>query len=76
MIASVCEYEANAFCRRLLLRDEDVDLLNEDLSFFGVASNLRIARLLDLSSGAETEGYHFGPPAGGRQNRGHGGGRV
>ena len=47
---SSTEYEANVFAAELLLKDEDVfELLNEDMSFFGVASTLRIPpELLDF----------------------------
>jgi Zn-dependent peptidase ImmA (M78 family) len=45
--ASVAEYEANVFAAELLLKDEDVlELLNDDTSFFSVASMLRVPQEL------------------------------
>ena len=48
--ASLYEYEANIFTADYLLDDDEVlDLLNEDLSFFGAASRLNVpAELLDF----------------------------
>ena len=48
--ASVFEYEANIFAADYLMDDDEVlDLLNEDLSFFGAASRLNVpAELLDF----------------------------
>ncbi len=48
--ASIYEYEANIFTADYLLDDDEVlDLLNEDLSFFGAASRLNVpAELLDF----------------------------
>jgi len=48
--ASIYEYEANIFAADYLMNDEEVlDLLNEDLSFFGAASELKVpAELLDF----------------------------
>lgn len=47
---SVFEYEANIFAADYLMTDEDVlDLLNEDISFFSVASRLNVpAEMLDF----------------------------
>ncbi|MDD4324165.1 MAG: ImmA/IrrE family metallo-endopeptidase [Eubacteriales bacterium] len=47
---SIYEYEANIFAADYLLDDDEVlDLLNEDLSFFGAASRLNVpAELLDF----------------------------
>ena len=63
--ASVTEYEANVFAAELLLKDEDVfELLNEDMSFFGVAANLRIPpELLDFKFRVlKRKGYKFREP--------------
>ena len=63
--ASVTEYEANVFAAELLLKDEDVlELLNEDTSFFGVASNLLIPpELLDFKFRVlKRKGYQFREP--------------
>ena len=63
--ASSTEYEANVFAAELLLKDEDVfELLNEDMSFFGVASNLRIPpELLDFKFRVlKRKGYQFREP--------------
>ena len=48
--ASSMEYEANIFAAELLLEDEDViEKLNDDLSFFQAASELRVpAEILDF----------------------------
>lgn len=48
--ASTFEYEANIFAAELLLEDEDViERLNDDLSFFQAASELRVpAEILDF----------------------------
>lgn len=41
--ANLREYEANIFAADYLMRDEDVlELLNEDISFFGAASRLGV----------------------------------
>lgn len=63
--ASSTEYEANVFAAELLLKDEDVfELLNEDMSFFGVASSLRIPpELLDFKFRVlKRKGYQFVEP--------------
>ena len=62
---SSTEYEANVFAAELLLKDEDVfELLNEDMSFFGVASTLRIPpELLDFKFRVlKRKGYQFREP--------------
>lgn len=48
--ASTFEYEANIFAAELLLEDEDViEKLNDDLSFFQAAAELRVpAEILDF----------------------------
>lgn len=48
--ASYYEYEANIFTAEFLIADDDVlDLLTEDLSFFGIASRLNVPpELLDF----------------------------
>ena len=63
--ASVAEYEANVFAAELLLKDEDVfELLNDDTSFFGVASILRVPpELLDFKFRVlKRKGYQFVEP--------------
>ena len=63
--ASVTEYEANVFAAELLLTDEDVlELLNDDTSFFGVASTLRVPpELLDFKFRVlKRKGYQFVEP--------------
>lgn len=47
---STMEYEANLFAADFLMEDSDVlDLLNDDLSFFGAAAKLNVpAELLDF----------------------------
>ena len=63
--ASLAEYEANVFAAELLLKDEDVlDLLNDDTSFFGVASTLRVPpELLDFKFRVmKRKGYQFTEP--------------
>ena len=63
--ASATEYEANVFAAELLLKDADVlELLNEDMSFFGVASSLRIPpELLDFKFRVlKRKGYQFREP--------------
>ena len=62
---SSTEHEANVFAAELLLKDEDVfELLNEDMSFFGVASTLRIPpELLDFKFRVlKRKGYQFREP--------------
>ncbi len=62
---SSTEYEANVFAAELLLKDEDVfELLNDDLSFFGVASTLRIPpEMLDFKFRVlKRKGYQFREP--------------
>ena len=62
---SITEYEANVFAAELLLKDTDVlELLNEDMSFFGVASSLRIPpELLDFKFRVlKRKGYQFREP--------------
>ena len=62
---SITEYEANVFAAELLLNDTDVlELLNEDMSFFGVASSLRIPpELLDFKFRVlKRKGYQFREP--------------
>ena len=48
--ASIMEYEANIFAAEFLMDDDDVlEKLNEDISFFGAASLLRVPpELLDF----------------------------
>ena len=63
--ASLAEYEANVFAAELLLGDEDVlELLNDDTSFFGVASTLRVPpELLDFKFRVmKRKGYQFTEP--------------
>ena len=64
-IDSVAEYEANAFAAELLLKDEDdLELLNDDISFFSVASTLRVPHeLLDFKFRVlKRKGYQFIEP--------------
>ena len=63
--ASVTEHEANVFAAELLLKDEDVlELLNDDTSFFSVASLLRVPpELLDFKFRImKRKGYQFREP--------------
>lgn len=63
--ASVTEHEANVFAAELLLKDEDVlELLNDDISFFSVASTLRVPpELLDFKFRVmKRKGYQFIEP--------------
>jgi len=61
-IDSIAEYEANVFAAELLLKDEDVfELLNDDISFFSIASMLRVpSELLDFKFRVlKRKGYQF-----------------
>jgi Zn-dependent peptidase ImmA (M78 family) len=63
--ASLTEHEANVFAAELLLKDEDVlELLNDDTSFFSVASMLRVPpELLDFKFRIlKRKGYQFIEP--------------
>ena len=63
--ASVAEYEANVFAAEMLLKDEDVlELLNDDTSFFSVASMMRVPQeLLDFKFRIlKRKGYKFIEP--------------
>ena len=63
--ASMTEYEANLFAAELLMKDEDVlELLNDDISFFSVASTLRVPpELLDFKFRVlKRKGYQFIDP--------------
>ncbi|MDD3653107.1 MAG: ImmA/IrrE family metallo-endopeptidase [Desulfotomaculaceae bacterium] len=62
---SVYEYEANIFAAEYLMHDDVVlNLLNEDISFFGAASLLNVpAELLDFKFRVlKRKGYKLDPP--------------
>lgn len=65
------EYEANIFAAEFLMDDEDFfEKLNDDISFFGVASLLQIPpELLDFKfRPMKRNGYKLDPPLMARTN--------
>ena len=60
-----CEYEANVFAAELILDNEEVlDVLNQDMSFFGAAKTLCVPpELLDFKFRVlKHQGYSVNPP--------------
>jgi Zn-dependent peptidase ImmA (M78 family) len=60
-----CEYEANVFAAELILDNEEVlDVLNQDMSFFGAAKTLCVPpELLDFKFRVlKQQGYSVNPP--------------